>query len=120
MFSLRYRDILPGSTLDELEQLVAKMKAFLLAEHNDDGSHPVDEWVDYQPEARRQFNDNATRRAVAALIAAKSPSRLHDSRLNSPCGSLKSNSLRRVVPISASFSTWTKVRDLPIRSRWRT
>lgn len=50
MFSLRYRDLLPGSTLDELEQLVAKLKAFLLAEHNDDGSHPVDEWVDYQPE----------------------------------------------------------------------
>ena len=50
MFSLRYRDLLPGSTLDELEQLVAKMKTFLLAKHNDDGSHPVDEWVDYQPQ----------------------------------------------------------------------
>ena len=50
MFSLKYRDLLSTETLDELENLVARLKAFLLAEHNEDGSHPVDEWVDYQPE----------------------------------------------------------------------
>jgi hypothetical protein len=46
MVGLRYRDLLPSSTLDELESLIARLKAFLLEEHNEDGTHPVDEWVD--------------------------------------------------------------------------
>lgn len=50
MFSLQFRDLLSPATRDELESLVARLRVFLLADHNDDGSHPVDEWTDYQPE----------------------------------------------------------------------
>jgi hypothetical protein len=50
MVGLRYRDLLPSATLDELESLIARLNAFLLEEHNEDGTHSVDEWTDYQPE----------------------------------------------------------------------
>jgi hypothetical protein len=50
MFSLRYRDLLPPATLDELESLVTRLRTFLLQEHNEDGTHFVNEWTDYQPE----------------------------------------------------------------------
>jgi hypothetical protein len=38
MIGLRYRESLPPATLDELEQLVASLRAFLLVEHNEDGT----------------------------------------------------------------------------------
>ena len=39
MFNLRYRDILPSSTGDELDNLNGQLSAFAEQEHNEDGSH---------------------------------------------------------------------------------
>lgn len=39
MFGLRNRDTLHTDTLDEFENLNAKLSAFLLTEHNEDGTH---------------------------------------------------------------------------------
>lgn len=42
MIGLNFRDQLPtGPVVDEFEQLVAKLKAYLLVEHNEDGTHNV-------------------------------------------------------------------------------
>ena len=38
MFSLRYRDQLPGETLDEFESLIAQLRGFLSTSFNEDGS----------------------------------------------------------------------------------
>jgi hypothetical protein len=39
MYGLRFRDQLPPEVAEELDGFVAAMKAFMLREHNDDGSH---------------------------------------------------------------------------------
>jgi hypothetical protein len=39
MLGLRFRDALPPVVLDELENIVSKVKGFFSAEHNDDGTH---------------------------------------------------------------------------------
>jgi hypothetical protein len=47
MIGLRYRESLSAATLDELEALVAGLRAYLLTEHNEDGTHRQGVWQSY-------------------------------------------------------------------------
>lgn len=39
MFGIRFRDTLPPDVVEEFEMLIAGLRRFLLAEHNEDGTH---------------------------------------------------------------------------------
>jgi hypothetical protein len=51
-FGVRFRESLPPAVTDELDALVARLRAVLFREHNADGTHIDPEWQNYQPTLR--------------------------------------------------------------------